>query len=49
MRGYISIDVMPEQMSAHYRAITDATDPAATVLTLKSFAVENGKAGAVEA
>jgi hypothetical protein len=29
--------------------MNDVTDPDATVLTLKSFAVENGKAGAVQA
>ena len=48
-RGYMTIDVTPERMTTQYRGITDVTDPAATVLTLKSFAVENGKAGAVEA
>jgi alkaline phosphatase D len=47
-RGYVSLEVSPERMTAQYRAITDVTDPGATVLTLKSFVVENGKPGATE-
>jgi alkaline phosphatase D len=34
-------------MLTHLRVISDPQDPAATVSTLKSFAVEPGRAGAV--
>ncbi len=36
-------------MTTRLRAISDAADPKASVSTLKTFAVENGRAGAVEA
>jgi len=36
-------------MTTRLRAISDAADPKASVSTLKTFAVENGRAGVVEA
>jgi alkaline phosphatase D len=48
-RGYVSVDVDARQMTTRLRAISDAADPKASVSTLKTFAVENGRAGAVEA
>jgi alkaline phosphatase D len=48
-RGYVSVDVDVRQMTTRLRAISDAADPKASVSTLKTFAVENGRAGAVEA
>jgi alkaline phosphatase D len=48
-RGYVSVDVTPERMTTRFQALSDVRDPQATISTLKSFVVENGKAGAVEA
>jgi alkaline phosphatase D len=48
-RGYVSVDVDARQMAARLRAISDVTDPKASVSTLRTFAVENGRPGAVEA
>ncbi|HXZ86594.1 MAG TPA: alkaline phosphatase D family protein, partial [Myxococcota bacterium] len=44
-RGYLWIELAPERMSAHCRAISDARDPQATLATLAAFAVESGRAG----
>ncbi len=48
-RGYVAVDVAPERMDVRMRVVSDATDPNATIATLKSYVVENGRAGAVEA
>jgi alkaline phosphatase D len=48
-RGYAMVDVTPARMTTNFRAISDRADPDATVSTLKSFVVENGRPGAVEA
>jgi alkaline phosphatase D len=48
-RGYVSVDVDAGQMTTRLRAISDVTDPKASVSTLKTFAVENGKPGVVGA
>lgn len=48
-RGYLSITVTPEHMTTRLQAISDRRDPHATVATLKTFVVEFGRAGAVEA
>jgi len=48
-RGYVSVDVDAGQLTTRLRAISDVTDPKASVSTLKSFAVENGKPGVVGA
>ena len=44
----MSFELTPERMTTAYRAISDVTDPQATVSTLKSFVVESGRAGAAE-
>jgi alkaline phosphatase D len=49
MRGYSVIDVLPQSMNVRFRAISDGHDPAATVSTLRSWAVEAGRPGAVAA
>lgn len=46
--GYAMVELTKEQMTTHFRAISDRTDPNATVSTLKTFVVENGRPGAVE-
>jgi alkaline phosphatase D len=48
-RGYVSVDVDAKQMTTRMRVVSDVADPKATVSTLKTFAVENGKQGVVEA
>jgi alkaline phosphatase D len=48
-RGYVMVDVAPARMTTRFQAVSDVRDPAATVSTLKSFTVENGRAGAVAA
>ena len=48
-RGYVSVDVSAKQMTARLRALSDVTDPKASVSTLKTLAVENNKPGVVEA
>ena len=49
VRGYMAIDVERDRMSTRYRAISDVRDPKASISTLKSWVVEAGKPGAVEA
>jgi len=46
-RGYVSVDVDGKQMTTRMRVISEVTDPRASVSTLKTFAVESGKPGAV--
>ena len=48
MRGYVSIDLTRERMQTRFRSVSDITDPQATVATLKTYVVENGRPGAVE-
>jgi alkaline phosphatase D len=47
VRGYVSVEVSRQRMDARFRAISQVTDPNATVSTLKAFAIENGRVGAV--
>jgi len=47
-RGYASVEVSRKQMTTRFQAVSDVTDPQATVSTLKTFVVEDGKPGAVE-
>ncbi len=49
VRGYVSVDLTKERCTARYQAVSDVKDPNATVSTLKTFLVENGRPGAVEA
>ena len=48
-RGYVSVDLEPKVMTTRMRVVSDVTDPQASVSTLKTFAVESGKPGAVGA
>jgi alkaline phosphatase D len=48
-RGYVSVDLDRSKMNVRMQVVSDAHDPNATISTLKTFAVENGKPGVVEA
>ncbi len=48
-RGYVGVDLKPGLLTARYRALSDVTDPNATVETLAAFAIVDGNAGAVPA
>ena len=48
MRGYVSIDLTRERMETRFRSVSDITDPQASVSTLKTYVVENGRPGAIE-
>jgi alkaline phosphatase D len=48
-RGYVLLDLSPDRMQAQMRVVSDARDPKATISTFKTFAVEAGRAGVVEA
>ena len=48
-RGYVSVDVDKKRMTARYQTVSDVTDPHATLSTLKTFVVEDGRPGPVEA
>ena len=48
-RGYVSVDLDRKVMAVRMRVVSDAHDPNADISTLKTFAVENGKPGIVEA
>ena len=48
MRGYVSVDLTRERMETRFRSVSDITDPQATVSTLKTYVIENGRPGAVE-
>jgi len=49
MRGYVSVELSPGTMTTRLRTISDASDPNASISTLKTFVVESGKPGAVAA
>jgi alkaline phosphatase D len=46
VRGYVAVDVSPKRMNIRYRSVSDVNNPDATVATLKTFAIEDGRAGA---
>jgi alkaline phosphatase D len=48
-RGYVCVDLTRAQMQLRMRVVSDAHDPKAGIATLKTFAVESGHAGVVEA
>ena len=48
-RGYVVVDLKREQMQLRMRAVSDAHDPKADISTLKTYAVESGRTGVVEA
>jgi alkaline phosphatase D len=47
VRGYVCADMTAARTSVRFQAISDRTDPRATVRTLRSFAVESGRAGVI--
>jgi alkaline phosphatase D len=44
-KGYVSVELSPQQMHASFRAISDRRDPAATISTLARLVVEDGRPG----
>jgi alkaline phosphatase D len=47
-RGYASVELERGHMQVHMRVVSDAHDPNAGISTLKTFAVESGRAGVIE-
>jgi alkaline phosphatase D len=45
--GYVSVTLERERMNVRFQAVSDARDKNASVSTLRSFVVENGKPGVV--
>lgn len=48
-RGYAVAEIVSGQMTTRFRAISDVTDPQATISTLKSFVIEDGQKSAIAA
>ena len=48
-RGYVLIDLTADRMQAQMRVVSDAHDPKAAISTFKTFAVEGGRPGVVQA
>ena len=48
-RGYVVVDLEPGKMDVRMRVVSDAHDPKADISTLKTYAVESGHPGVVEA
>jgi alkaline phosphatase D len=48
-RGYVAVDLERAHMQVRMRVVSDATDPKADISTLRTFAVEAGHPGVVEA
>jgi alkaline phosphatase D len=48
-RGYVSCEVTSKLWTSHYRTVAFVSKPDAPLLTRKTFVVEAGKPGAVEA
>ncbi len=48
-RGYVSIDLTRQALTAKFQTASDVTDPNASLSTLKTFVVEDGKPGPVAA
>jgi alkaline phosphatase D len=46
-RGYACADITRSTMTTRFRVVSDVTMPDATISTLKTFAVENGRPGAI--
>ena len=49
MHGYVSVTLERDRLTSRFQAVSDATDANASVSTLKTFVVENGKPGTVGA
>ena len=45
VRGYVTVDLDAGSLTARYRAISDRRDPNATVSTLRTFLVDDGRPG----
>ena len=48
-RGYVSCEVTPKTWTSRYQVVPIVTKPDSPVVTRKTFVVEHGKPGAVEA
>ncbi len=48
-RGYTSVDLTRNRMTTRFRNVSDVHKPDATIATLKTFVVEDGKTGVVPA
>jgi len=48
-RGYVCVDLQREKMQVRMRVVSDAHDPKAGIATLKTYVVESGHPGVVEA
>lgn len=44
-RGYMALDITHDSLTVHFRTISDVTDPKASLSTLRSFVIENGRLG----
>lgn len=44
-RGYMLLDIDRQKLTAHFRTVSDVTDPKASLATLRSFVLENGRLG----
>ena len=47
VRGYASAEITPKAMTTRFQAVSDATDPSATISTLRSFTVEDKRPGVI--
>jgi alkaline phosphatase D len=44
-RGYMMLEIERQHLTAHFRTVSDVTDPQASLATLRSFVIENGALG----
>jgi alkaline phosphatase D len=42
-RGYMLLDIDQQRLTAHFRTVSDVTDPQASLSTLRSFVIESGE------
>jgi alkaline phosphatase D len=47
VRGYASAEITPKAMTTRFQTVSDATDPNATISTLRSFTVEDRRPGVI--
>jgi alkaline phosphatase D len=48
-RGYVVVDLTADAMQVQMRVVSDAHDPKAAISTFKTFAVEGGRPGVIQA
>ena len=48
-RGYQTVELTPDRWTTDLQMVSTVLDPAATIETVASFVVENGRPGAVPA